>query len=123
MTRRDDDESAGHRHARLQGLILEELRALLRDDVSDPRLYDARIAAVVLSVDYRNARVHFTVSTSTAGGDARSPSTEHTRRVRAEKEEAFARATAFLRARLAEAIDMKRVPELRFVFDGIEGDS
>jgi ribosome-binding factor A len=94
----------------LQGLILEELRALLRDDVNDPRLFDVRIAAVVLSVDYRNVRVHFTVGTH-AGLESRA--------VRAEKEAAFARATPFLRARLAEAIDLKRVPELRFVFDGI----
>jgi ribosome-binding factor A len=116
--RKDDDESAGHRHARLQGLILEELRALLRDDVNDPRLFDVRIAAVVLSVDYRNVRVHFTVRHATSDG-----TDSDARRVRAEKEAAFARATPFLRARLAEAIDMKRVPEMRFVFDGIATDS
>jgi ribosome-binding factor A len=96
------DEGAGHRHARLQGLIFEELRALLRDDVSDPALNDVTITAVVLSVDYRHARVHFALAT----GD------------RAQAERAFVRATPFLRARLADAIDMKRVPDLRFVFDG-----
>jgi ribosome-binding factor A len=35
-------------------------------------------------------------------------------------QQALARATPFLRARLAEAVEMKRVPDLRFVFDGIE---
>jgi ribosome-binding factor A len=92
------EEGAGHRHERLQGLILEELRALMRDDVSDPALVDVRIAAVVLSVDYRHARVHFTAPSDVQRG--------------------LVRATPFLRARLAEAIDMKRVPDLRFVFDG-----
>ncbi len=107
---RREDEGAGHRHQRLQGLILEELRALLRDDVSDPSLVDARIRAVVLSVDYRHARVHFTLNGATEeGGDP-------TARTRAER--AFARATPFLRARLADAIDVKRVPDLRFIFDG-----
>jgi len=34
-------------------------------------------------------------------------------------ERALERATPFLRARLADAVEMKRVPELRFVFDGL----
>ena len=99
---------AGHRHARLQELLLEELRSLLRDDVSDPALGDVWVTAVVLSVDYRHARVHFTV---TGQGEQDEPS--HSARQRA-----FERATPFLRAQLADAIDLKRVPDLRFVFDG-----
>jgi ribosome-binding factor A len=102
---RREDEGAGHRHERVQGLILEELRALMRDDVTDPTLAGVAIAAVVLSVDYRHARVHFTVA-------AEEPS-------RAAVERALVRATPFLRARLADAIDMKRTPDLRFVFDGL----
>jgi hypothetical protein len=35
---RREEEGAGHRHWRVQSLVLEELRALLRDDVSDPAL-------------------------------------------------------------------------------------
>ncbi|HVJ91947.1 MAG TPA: hypothetical protein VM580_19235, partial [Labilithrix sp.] len=57
------EEGAVHRHERVQGLIFEELRALMRDDVSDPALADVRVAAVVLSIDYRHARVHFTLTT------------------------------------------------------------
>lgn len=89
--------------------MLEELRSLVRDDVSDPVLAGARITAVVLSVDYRQARVHF--ATIAGAGDES--------RQRAQSEQAFVRATPFLRARLADAIDMKRVPDLRFVFDGV----
>jgi ribosome-binding factor A len=102
---RRDEEGAGHRHLRVQSLILEELRALLRDDVSDPDLGGVRIVAVVLAVDYRQARVHFVPS----------PVVEP-RLV----QRALDRATPFLRARLAEAIEIKRVPDLRFVFHGIE---
>ena len=104
LTMRSGDEGGGHRHERLQGVILEELGALLRDDVSDPAVADVRITAVVLSVDYRHARVHFTIVAGSAA--------------RREVERGLARATPFLRARLAEALDMKRVPDLRFVFDG-----
>jgi ribosome-binding factor A len=105
---RREDEGGGHRHARLQDLILEELRALLRDDVGDPALAGVRVTAVVLSADYRHARVHFAIR-----GEARE---------RAAVERALARVTPFLRARLADAIDMKRVPELRFVFDAVALD-
>jgi ribosome-binding factor A len=105
---RREDEGAGHRHARLQGLLFEELRALLRDDISDPALTDVRVTAIVLSVDYRHARVHFALRGAADGVD----------RERGRAERALARATPFFRARLAEALDLKRVPDLRFVFDG-----
>jgi ribosome-binding factor A len=78
----------------------------MRDDVSDPALADVRITAVVLSIDYRHARVHFALAT---GHESRQPAVER----------ALLRATPFLRARLADAIDMKRTPDLRFVFDGV----
>jgi ribosome-binding factor A len=103
---RREEEGAGHRHLRVQSLVLEELRALLRDDVSDPALVQVRVVAVVLSVDYRHAKVHFVLNSTSEA--ARRPA-----------ELALERATPFLRARLADAIDMKRVPDLRFVFDGI----
>ena len=105
-------EGAGHRHARLQGLILEELRALLRDDVTDPALIDVRVTTVVLSVDYKHARVHFALR-------PREGTAETLARERASIERALLRATPFFRVRLAEAIDLKRVPDLRFVFDGV----
>jgi ribosome-binding factor A len=101
-----NEEGAGHRHLRVQGLIFEELRSLLRDDVQDPALERVRVRAVVLSVDYRHARVHFVLCDHLTA-DARAA------------QRALERATPFLRARLADAIEMKRVPDLRFVFDGI----
>jgi ribosome-binding factor A len=107
---KQDREGAGHRHGRLERLILEELRALLREDVSDPALMSARITSLVLSVDYRHARVHFAL----CGGDSFDAGRERSR-----IENAFVRATPFLRAQLADAIDLKRVPDLRFVFDGV----
>ncbi len=106
--RRPEEEGAGHRHLRLQSLIFEGLRALLRDELTDPALAAVAITAVVLSVDYRHARVHFALGPSAAP-----------ERARVDAERAFSRATAFLRARLADEIDLKRSPDLRFVFDGV----
>lgn len=99
------DESAGYRHERIQGLIFEELSALVRDELGDPAFASVRIAAVVLSVDYRAARVHFVLTSALEERHA--------------VERAFVRVAPFLRARLAEAIELKRVPDLRFVFDGV----
>jgi ribosome-binding factor A len=91
-------EAAGHRQARLQHLIHEELGALLRDDVRDPVLRDLQLVAVELSVDYRNARVVVAAGAAPA------------REVAA----ALERAAGFLRARLSEALDLKHAPQLTF---------
>jgi len=104
---RREDERAGHRHARLEFLLFEELAALLRDDVDDPDLSGVRPTSVTLSADMRNARVHWAL----AAGD----------RDRAER--ALARATPWLRAQLATSLETKRVPELRFVCDGVTEDT
>jgi ribosome-binding factor A len=98
------EEGAGHRHARLEELIREELRGLFRDDVSDPALARVRITRLVLSVDYRHARVRYVLE---GGAEA------DVRHVAAR----LVRATPFLRARIGEAIDVKRVPDLTFVLD------
>ena len=102
-----EDSSAGYRHARLEEQVFEELTSLLRDDVSDPRLEIARIRAVSLSVDYRHARVHFTLDV-----ECEKPE------IRAGAESALSRASSYLRSQLAVALDLKRVPALRFIFDG-----
>jgi ribosome-binding factor A len=106
---RQENESSGLRHIRLQELMLEELRGLLRDDVSDPALHGVRINALVLSVDYRHARIHYALQGTQA----------EARQKRAAAERAFVAATPFIRVRLADAIEMRRVPDLRFVFDAV----
>ena len=102
-------EGADRRRIRLQGLIAEEVQSCLRDDVSDPTLVGVRVTAAVLSADCRSARVHVTVS--------RPPAEMEPERARVTH--ALVRATPFLRARLADAIEMKRVPDLRFVYEEV----
>ena len=103
-----DDEAAGYRLARLQTLVLEELRTVLRDSVENPVLFSVHLATLVLSVDYRHARVHFSLPPAPGDPAAR-------RRI---VERALSGATPFLRAQLALAVELKRTPDLRFVFDG-----
>jgi ribosome-binding factor A len=102
-----DTQAAGHRHERLSRLLREEIGALVRDELGDPQLDGVVVTYVELSVDYKNARVGF------VGPDARSAT--HDERERMAR--ALARATPFLRARLAEAVDLKQVPALRFAWD------
>ena len=103
------EEGAGHRHTRLEDLVRRELSDTLRDEIGDPHLESVRVAHVTLSVDYRHARVHYTIRVPTDG-------TIDRRAVAA----GLVRASPFLRRRLTDSIDIKRIPELRFVLDAEE---
>jgi ribosome-binding factor A len=91
----------------------EELEAVLRDELGDPRLDGVLVTSVELSVDYRNARVSFT--TKSGGGATHE---ERDRVVRA-----LTRATSYLRARLADSVDLKQVRSLRFVWDQLAANA
>jgi ribosome-binding factor A len=99
----DGLSSPGHRHARLERALLDELSLLLRDEVSDPALSDTTIHAVNLSADLHLARVHFHLPPEAPPGQARAAQL------------ALERASGFLRAGLADALDLKRMPSLKFV--------
>ncbi|APR83953.1 Ribosome-binding factor A [Minicystis rosea] len=101
-----DDEHAGHRHERLSRILREEIAAVVRDELADPRLDGVRITFVELSVDYKNARIGF------IGPVAEIPRVERER-----LERLLDKATPFLRARLTDAVDLKQVPALRFAWD------
>src|SRR5215831_18117176 len=92
-------QAAGHRHARLQHVLYDELDAIFRCELSDPNLEAVHLTAVELSVDCRNARVWYV-----------HPSEEDAAR-------GLERALPFIRHRLAESLSIKRAPELRFEFD------
>lgn len=94
--------AVAHRHQRVETSILDELRSILRDDVTDPELEGVRLTAIVLSPDSKVARVHFVVPRA---------------RPRTAVERAFTRATGFFRGRLAEGVELKRTPDLRFVYE------
>jgi ribosome-binding factor A len=98
--KRGRDPDAGYRHERLERVVQDELNEILRDEVTDPSLADVRVTHVKLSVDYRAAKVYYTCASGAAIDRALAP--------------ALARAAGFMRARLADTVELKRVPELRF---------
>lgn len=82
---------------------------MLADEIADPALANVRPIEVQLSVDGSYARVGYIVV-----GDALEE-----QRVKQATKRAFERARGFLRARIAQALDLKRTPDLGFVFVGV----
>jgi ribosome-binding factor A len=105
--KRTEDGAGGHRHARLQDILLEELILLFADDIEDPSLQGVAVVAVVLSVDYRHLRIHVVpppIADSALAAGAR-----------AARAAAYRRVTPFLRRHFADVLDLRIVPEPRFI--------
>ncbi|MBL9007689.1 MAG: ribosome-binding factor A [Myxococcales bacterium] len=108
---------AGPRLLRLERLIFEELDRLFRLEVSDPRLSDIAIARVQLSPDLRNAKVYY--ARRDASPQRPSGMSPGAARVLLETQQktindGLLRVTPFLRARLADIVMMKQLPDLHF---------
>jgi ribosome-binding factor A len=87
--------------------IRAELARLLREEATDPRLRLVTLTRVDVSPDLRNARVYWSrMQASEAAEDAI-----------IDTEEGLDSAAGFLRRRLAAALPLKRMPELRFRHD------
>jgi len=95
---------AGMRGVRLEELIREELNSILETEIADPRLENVRITLVELSRDGARARAWY------AGAMFDRTSLDRQRA-------AFESALGFLRARLCEALPLKRSPQLTFRWD------
>ncbi len=100
--------SQGSRPDRVADQIRSELAALLAREVHDPGVGFVTLTRVQVTPDLGSARVLYTA----LGDDA---ARERTRR-------ALDRAAGFLRRQIGVRLRLKRVPELRFVYDeSIEG--
>lgn len=95
--------SQGSRPDRVADQIRSELGSLLARDVHDPGIGFVTVTRVQVSPDLQLARVYYTVL-----GD------EKTRQA---SERAVERATPFLRRQIGSRLRLKRVPDLRFVYD------
>lgn len=99
-----ESQSPSARHLRVQSTLFEEVSLLFRGVLSDPRLESVALTSFELSPDGRLARIGYTLAP-----DAASPATV---------QEALARASGYLRSQLASHLNLKRVPNLRFVYVG-----
>ena len=103
--RRSTDPGAGIRALRLEHLFREELNSILEGELGDERFEGVRVTLVELSRDGSRARIWYRIQD---GSDA-----DRVTRTQA----ALARVTRFLRTRLADALPLKRSPELSFRHD------
>ena len=88
---------------RLEQLVLEELQAVFSDEIDDPRLAGVRPLAATFSPDYRHIRVHCLREGEGASRD--------------DVERALQGANGFLRRRLLDLLELKRIPELHMILD------
>ena len=93
------------RTERVADLIREELARVLRRDAQDPRLARVTVTRVEVTPDLSLARVYWSCL---EGPGAAAPEAV---------EEALEAAAPFLRRRLAEALELRRVPQLGFRYD------
>lgn len=98
---------AGHRPERVAERIHQEISLMFSREVSDPRLAGANVTRVDVSSDLRYAKVFLTPRATAEESD--------------EMMEALARAAGYFRRHLAQSLDLRYAPEIRFQLDrGIE---
>jgi ribosome-binding factor A len=102
-----EEASLSARHLRVQSALFEEVSLLFRGELSDPLLEGVTVTTLELSPDGRQARIGFTLPP------------ERQQSGPAPVEEALARASGFIRSQLALGLNLKRVPNLRFVCVGV----
>ena len=91
------------RNQRLRSQMLRTLNELIRFETKDPALVGVSLTAIELSRDLSVAKVYFSqMNPDDDPGDALA---------------GLARASGFLRSRLGASINVRRVPELRFLHD------
>ena len=91
------------RAERVGGLIQKELSDLLATKIKDPRLVLVTITRVKITDDLRSARVYFSV----VEGQKRRPGALA----------GFESAAGYLKRQLGRRLALRRVPELKFVYD------
>jgi ribosome-binding factor A len=109
FTGEETNDGAGHRQARLEHILIAELQSLITDEATDPSLDGIKVLAVHLSPDGGHARVAYAV-VALLGRE---------QEVGRTSKSGLARATPFLRARMAQHLQLKKLPQLTFTFVGV----
>ncbi len=95
------------RMLRVAELIHSELATLVMRDVKDPRVRHVVITRVEVAPDLRSAKVYFS-----RYGENQGSAEEMEEGLRG-----MERASGFLQKKLAERLDLKSTPRLKFLFD------
>ena len=119
-----------HRLNRINDLVQKELMDILKRESNDPRLNNLNITGVEVSRDLSVAKIYYTdfisvgyVKTSDfaefSGSDNRSCKNNDidSNHKRNSVKKALDKASGFLRRELARRCDLRKTPELRFIYD------
>lgn len=98
------DSPPNHHVARVERLLLDELNMMLRDELTDYELEEVVVHEVNLSPDLRLARVHYHLSSGGLPAEIR------------EAQNTLERLSGEFRSDLAETLDLRRIPTLKFVY-------
>jgi ribosome-binding factor A len=101
----------GKRSDRVADLVRKEISEMLVRTIKDPRIGFVTITRVQVSPDLQQARVFYTVLGTSGSGVG---SDDKARRSSAK---ALERAAPFLRRQIGARLRLRRVPELRFLYD------
>ncbi len=88
---------------RVAGLVQEALSGVLKKSIQDPRLTSVVITGVKMSPDLKLAKVYFVVSDRVS--------------TREEAIEGFKKAAPFIKYSLAQEINLRYMPDLKFYYD------
>lgn len=91
-----------NRPRRVAGLLQKELAPLIQQELSDPRVHDITVTAVEVSRDLASARVYVT---------------GHADQDMKEMVAVLNKAKSFLKRQLRGRLELRGVPDLRFVHD------
>jgi ribosome-binding factor A len=91
------------RSDRVSGLIQEVLSDILKKEIADPRLQMATITGVKMSADLKLASIYYTTSGDKNSIDAAA--------------QAFNRAHGYIKKKLAQQLELRYMPQLRFFYD------
>lgn len=91
------------RAERVGGLMRETLSDILRKSIKDPRLAEVTITKIKMTDDLKLAKIYYVTSGQNTNRDDTS--------------EGFKKASGFIRRVLAQALDLRYIPNLRFLYD------
>jgi len=92
------------RKERVADMLQVELSILLHREIEDPRIQDVTVTAVDVAPNFAHAKIYVTALNDEA-------------RAKQDLMKALKAASGFLRSQLAQRMQMRTTPELRFLYD------
>lgn len=105
---------------RIGELIQREISRLLQREIKDPRVKSISISAVEVNRDLSTAKVYFTLFNTgkfdTQNSDSKISDSELKDKI-SQAQQGLNKASGFIRHLLGQQIQIRSVPQLRFVYD------